>query len=550
MKIFINTTNWTIVKQENEYPILVGNNYVDSLKVYYDSNPATQYFYPTLNILKPNDRKVGAIPFDTGSVEEPNPSTYTDDDNNTWYMFKFTLSSDNHQIDVSGKYQFTITTNYYNSSTNAITKQRNVNAMLSVVNATTNDDNDILILGDDPSEVVASLYTLVQTLNTSVSAINISISDLTANKADRDNTSQTIKAGLIKTHTLQGNGFGVLVDDEVSFNDITWFTDGDGTNKWKIFYNSDGNLQFTPVTIGKKVEFTNIKVNEIYDGTGTSLIEMVLGGMYFTAKNWENPSQYKQLSYDYTNGLYGLGTPTLNSSATPKSYVDSGDATLQTNINTEITNRTNADTTLQTNINNEATARSNADNNLQSQIDGINAGQNLADIVGNLSALANYPTTYLKSGDKVQVLIDSDHDNASTVYNWDGEDWEYIGNYGQDGYTKAEANTLLATKQDVIDENNKVSSDYINDTNQTHKFVSANEKAQIAQNADDITAIKDGTNIDSFGDVETAISNITLSGDNTSVEINSKVISVKDSYVENFFATDSEVEDMLEEVFG
>ena len=43
---------------------------------------------------------------------------------------------------------------------------------------------------------------------------------------------------------------------------------------------------------------------------------------------------------------------------------------------------------------------------------------------------------------------------------------------------------------------------------------------------------------------------ITLSGDNTSVEINSKVISVKDSYVENFFATSEEIDNMLSEVFN
>jgi len=76
------------------------------------------------------------------------------------------------------------------------------------------------------------------------------------------------------------------------------------------------------------------------------------------------------------------------------------------------------------------------------------------------------------------------------------------------------------------------------------------DKAQITTNQNDITAIKDGQSLDSFADVESAIRNVTLSGDNTSVEINNKVISVKDSYIENFFATDQEVDTMLEEVFG
>ncbi len=76
--------------------------------------------------------------------------------------------------------------------------------------------------------------------------------------------------------------------------------------------------------------------------------------------------------------------------------------------------------------------------NLQEQIDGINAGQNLADIVADLTALNNLDTSKLKSGDKVQVLVDSNHDNASTVYNWGGSTWSYIGQYGQDSYLKSQ----------------------------------------------------------------------------------------------------------------
>ena len=88
------------------------------------------------------------------------------------------------------------------------------------------------------------------------------------------------------------------------------------------------------------------------------------------------------------------------------------------------------------------------DVDLQAQIDGINAGQNLADIVADLSALNSLSTTNLKSGDKVQVLVDSNHDNGSTVYNWNGTSWVYVGKYGQDGYTKAEDDALLNLKAD------------------------------------------------------------------------------------------------------
>lgn len=123
-------------------------------------------------------------------------------------------------------------------------------------------------------------------------------------------------------------------------------------------------------------------------------------------------------------------------------------------------------------------------NSLQEQIDGINAGQNLVDIVADLTALNNLSTTNLQVNDKVQVLRDSNHDNAGTVYRWDGIIWDYIGQYGSDSYTKAEVNSLLAGKQNVINGQNKLSSDLVDDSAAANKFVTAAEKTKIA-NAED-----------------------------------------------------------------
>ena len=65
---------------------------------------------------------------------------------------------------------------------------------------------------------------------------------------------------------------------------------------------------------------------------------------------------------------------------------------------------------------------------------------------------------------------------------------------------------LINGLQSEITSDNKLSSDLVDDTNHTHKFVSAAEKAQITTNQNAISGIKDGASIDSFGDVETALS--------------------------------------------
>ena len=138
-----------------------------------------------------------------------------------------------------------------------------------------------------------------------------------------------------------------------------------------------------------------------------------------------------------------------------KTYVDSKTGTLTQNI-----------TDLQT-----------KDNDLQSQIDGINAGQNLADIVDTTEALAAYDVSHLKAkddfqhgtsgvkwaiGDKVQVLGGADvqssvyelikgtkpEGEANSIQSTNNTNyyWHYIGVYGINAYTKAEINTKLAEK--------------------------------------------------------------------------------------------------------
>jgi hypothetical protein len=90
----------------------------------------------------------------------------------------------------------------------------------------------------------------------------------------------------------------------------------------------------------------------------------------------------------------------------------------------------------------EATSRASGDTNLQSQIDTINATQNVVDIVSAYAALLAYVTTNLQANDKIEVLLDERHDNADTIYSWNGSSWDFVGKKSA-SYTKAETDSLV-----------------------------------------------------------------------------------------------------------
>lgn len=70
-------------------------------------------------------------------------------------------------------------------------------------------------------------------------------------------------------------------------------------------------------------------------------------------------------------------------------------------------------------------------------------------------------------------------------YIWENNAWLDLGTTQidlSDYYTKTEADTLLGGKQNTIDSNHKLASDLVDDTNQTNKFVTQQQKDDIASN--------------------------------------------------------------------
>lgn len=59
-------------------------------------------------------------------------------------------------------------------------------------------------------------------------------------------------------------------------------------------------------------------------------------------------------------------------------------------------------------------------------INGLNAAQNLLDIVGTDQDLEAYPTQNLLVNDKIKVLNDRAYDEQAAYYRWDGTQWKFI----------------------------------------------------------------------------------------------------------------------------
>lgn len=105
------------------------------------------------------------------------------------------------------------------------------------------------------------------------------------------------------------------------------------------------------------------------------------------------------------------------------------------------------DFTLQTNIDTEATTRANADTHLQNQIDTIEAGKNVADIVGTYAELEAYPITDIAVDDIIQVMADETQGGSTSNYRLKSKSpktWTLIGSEAPT-YTKTESDNKFAT---------------------------------------------------------------------------------------------------------
>ncbi len=354
--------------------------------------PINANAYVLLACITPNGRNLG--PFNADNTSSTSTTT----------TYEFLLTKENGYNFAVGRTELIV---YYCvvNTNSSISKKAIGSICVDVKKGVSVDDEATFILGDttDADAVLTDLNSKMDNLINQVASVSTQLS----NKLDRvKNTvilantgtlfTSIVESGTDSTIQSQGrNGISSTIDSSVANNNE---------------YNTSQTTTHT-----------------------------------FTDKHSSNSTEQKQTA-NYTTIKATDGTNTKTLAITPQSVnINGKDVVVEDELTAEATARQGADTSLQNQINQlgldldaEENARSLTDTSLQSQIDAINAAQNLADIVADLTALNNYDTSVLEANDKVEVLSDSDHDYSATVYNWTGSAWQYIGKYG-DSYSKAES---------------------------------------------------------------------------------------------------------------
>lgn len=292
----------------------------------------------------------------------------------------------------------------------------------------------------------------------------------------------------------------------------------------------------------------NKSLNDL--GIATELSELSQDELHRTVtdeekQTWNNkantsdiPTELSQLNGDTTHRLV---TDTEKESWNGKAEISD----IPTNVS-ELNNDSNYqnNTEVASAIAVETTNRENADLGLQNQIDAITNANDVVDVLATYQALLDYDTQHLKNNDIIKVMQDSTHDGAISYFKWVIVDnvgsWSYVGSQGpfytknesdqrfvpqtrtingkalssditlnntdvgsystSETFNKNEINGFLNSKQNLIDNEHKLNSSLIDDSNSANKFVTSTEKSQITINQNNITNLQN-----TIGTINTAL---------------------------------------------
>lgn len=455
MKVFVDIQKeCQIGKIDDEGRALFkGDVNADILKIYFkfiDGMPMNWFL--TISGILPNGRPIAPTDHDGILGSEVI-------DGVEWKYYQFTLSKPNGFNLMKGLVTMYVRINYTNSDAQnpKVIKEKTIAVINANVVETAEYNDNLLLLGDSIEEVVFNFKQQIENLaariandnNTKIVNYLQVLSRVLSNlipsenetfnlgnplykwltlwvktiQADQVNVVNNVNSDLVSTYNLN-----VLSDDEKEA--LAQITKAIITTLEAVNVSVKGNVNVSGIVDATEVMGSNIETTDFLT-TNAKVNETIQANNVICSQALSSQSAI-------IDGLRSINATLGDSNEF------SVNATLATYRGVEIANQKD----INTRVSNTAFNTKVAD--LQSQIDGINAGQNLADIVGTYALLSSYDTSNLKVNDKIQVLKDETKEDDSTIYNWNGSAFEYVGSYSSNVYTKAETETKLAQKQNTL----------------------------------------------------------------------------------------------------
>lgn len=325
MKIYIKTDSWTIEKIETEKAFYQGNDFVDYIKLYFDERLIN--CSPTISLLLASGRRFGPF-YSNGTT---GASSYE----NGCYAFLFVLNQE--VLSCSGQIQITISINEFNDNGTLIGARTIGNVVNNVVKTTFYPGNKILIIGDDPEEVILDFKSNLDNLDKKMSTLQNVVTDLAR-----------FGRMLPKTYTNIENAY----DDVMQY----FYTNADNSVVVAFACNSKQFLAFSVSSI-EASQFimldTNTKNFYVVSKTDDSYttVNMLVTPNILTEVLVSNNSIIKKAYEDYTDAkVASCKTVAISESvAQSKKYVDGNFYTkkniedIKAGIDLEISNLKKAD---------------------------------------------------------------------------------------------------------------------------------------------------------------------------------------------------------------
>ena len=421
MKIYIDLTKQAITKTSDE-KVYEGDFYSNVFEVLF-YNYENENWFPTMSQLAPNGRSAGDFTADALGVGESH--TYVED-GTTYLRFTFTMGAT--WVLMKGRSEFYI---WFNRIGGSIVQKKCVGR----VNVMIDQSTDNYFIADPLFNPAVKTY--IDACVAEIGDGSPKYFDTAANIAlltEDKGLAVATDTGHLYYWDSTSTSTTKYTDSGLVYNDLSlYYTKTESDNKYAQL---GANNTFTGDNEFRGDSLFSDDINQAFGDFST---QGNVEAQSFTKNgtNLDDIYASKSDTYTKTESDILLNEKANKSNTYTKSQVDTALDAKADKTNTYT--KSQVDTALNDKVNtSDFDTLDGRVDDIEDDIDTLKSVQNVVDIVATYSALQSYDTSDLGTNDKIQVIADETHSGASTIYNWSGSAWQYVGAYGTNSYTKTE----------------------------------------------------------------------------------------------------------------